>query len=92
GAGTLVVSASRDRAVFMASGMVRPPSGKVYQLWFDDGGTMRSAGLMDPGRTTQAVLMRGAVDGASGVGITVEPAGGSRQPTTTPVALLGMPA
>ncbi|MYX30654.1 anti-sigma factor [Streptomyces sp. SID8381] len=92
GAGTLVVSASRDRAVFMASGMVRPPSGRVYQLWFDDGGTMRSAGLMDPGRTTQAVLMRGAVDGASGVGITVEPAGGSRQPTTTPVALLGMPA
>ncbi|MFQ6142390.1 anti-sigma factor domain-containing protein [Streptomyces seoulensis] len=92
GAGTLVVSAGRDRAVFMASGMPEPPSGKVYQLWFDDGGTMRSAGLMDPGRSTQTVLMRGAVDGASGVGITVEPAGGSRRPTTAPIALLGMPA
>lgn len=92
GAGTLVVSASRDRAVFVASGMAAPPRGKVYQLWFADGGKMRSAGLMDPDRSSQAVLMQGAIDGASGVGITVEPAGGSKQPTSTPVALLGVPA
>ncbi|MER6169571.1 anti-sigma factor [Streptomyces violaceorubidus] len=91
GAGTLVVSASRDRAVFVASGMTAPPRGKVYQLWFADGGKMRAAGLMDPARDSQAVLMQGAVDGASEVGITVEPAGGSKQPTSTPVALLGVP-
>ncbi|MGV9909615.1 anti-sigma factor [Streptomyces tendae] len=90
--GTLVVSQRQDRAVFLASGMAEPPSGKVYQLWFDDHGTMRSAGLMDPGSTSQAVLMDGAVDGAAGVGITVEPAGGSKQPTSAPVALLSMPA
>lgn len=91
GAGTLVVSADRDRAVFVGSRMAAPPRGKVYQLWFADGGKMRSAGLMDPDRTSQTVLMQGAVDGASGVGITVEPTGGSRQPTSTPVALLGVP-
>ncbi|GGP32212.1 hypothetical protein GCM10018980_69040 [Streptomyces capoamus] len=91
GAGTLVVSASRDRAVFVASKMPAPPRGKVYQLWFADGGKMRAAGLMDPDRSSQAVVMQGAVDGASGVGITVEPAGGSKQPTSTPVALLGVP-
>ncbi|MGW5037448.1 anti-sigma factor [Streptomyces parvulus] len=90
--GTVVVSGGQDRAVFLASGMAEPPSGKVYQLWFDDHGTMRPAGLMDPGRSSQAVLMEGAVDGAGGVGITVEPAGGSPQPTSDPVALLGMPA
>ncbi|WP_328491858.1 anti-sigma factor [Streptomyces sp. NBC_00414] len=90
--GTVVVSDSRDRAVFMASGMTEPPRGKVYQLWFDDGGTMRSAGLMDPARTSQAVLMRGAVDGASGMGVTVEPEGGSEEPTSTPLALLSLPA
>ncbi|MGX1026018.1 anti-sigma factor [Streptomyces sp. SAI-097] len=89
--GTLVVSARQDRAVFLASGMAEPPRGKVYQLWFDDHGTMRPAGLMDPGSTRQAVLMEGAVDGAAGVGITVEPAGGSRQPTSDPIALLSMP-
>lgn len=92
GTGTLVVSASRDRAVFVVSEMAAPPHGKVYQLWFADGGKMRAAGLMDPGRGSQAVLLRGAVDGASGVGITVEPAGGSKQPTSTPLALLGVPA
>ncbi|MFI0939328.1 anti-sigma factor domain-containing protein [Streptomyces sp. NPDC021020] len=90
--GTLVVSASRDRAVFVVSSMAAPPRGKVYQLWFSDGGRMRSAGLMDPGRSSQVVLMQGPVAGASGVGITVEPAGGSRQPTSAPVALLGLPA
>ncbi|MFD5655293.1 MULTISPECIES: anti-sigma factor domain-containing protein [unclassified Streptomyces] len=90
--GTLVVSERQDRAVFLASGMAEPPRGRVYQLWFDDHGTMRSAGLMDPGSTSQAVLMDGAVDGAAGVGITVEPAGGSKQPTSDPIALLSMPA
>ncbi|MGW1540076.1 anti-sigma factor [Streptomyces sp. NPDC002309] len=89
---TLVASAGRDRAVFVASGMAEPPRDKVYQLWFDDGGRMRSAGLMDPGRTGQAVLMRGPVDGAAGVGITVEPTGGSEQPTSEPIAVLEMPA
>ncbi|MEY2244375.1 anti-sigma factor [Streptomyces sp. BF23-18] len=89
--GTVVVSRSRDQAVFVASKMAKPPGGKVYQLWFDDAGTMRSAGLMDPGRTTEAVLLEGSVDGASGMGITVEPAGGSPRPTSAPVALLGLP-
>ncbi|MET9895726.1 anti-sigma factor [Streptomyces sp. NPDC006465] len=90
--GTVVVSKSRDQAVFIASRMARPPSGKVYQLWFADAGSMRSAGLMDPGRTTEAVLMEGSVDGASGMGITVEPSGGSAEPTSDPLALLSFPA
>jgi anti-sigma factor RsiW len=90
--GTVVVSRSLDEAVFIASGMAEPPAGKVYQLWFDDAGTMRSAGLMDPGRTTEAVLMEGSVDGASGMGVTVEPAGGSAEPTSSPVALMALPA
>ncbi|GGY90362.1 anti-sigma factor [Streptomyces poonensis] len=90
--GTVVVSRSRDRAVFVVSGMADPPGGRVYQLWFADGGTVRPAGLMDPGRSDQAVLLRGAVDGASGMGITVEPAGGSEQPTSALLALMDLPA
>ncbi|MCX4572407.1 anti-sigma factor [Streptomyces sp. NBC_01571] len=90
--GTVVVSASRDKAVFISSEMAKPPSGKVYQLWFDDAGTMRSAGLMDPHRTSEAVLLDGNVAKASGMGITVEPAGGSARPTSAPLALLDLPA
>ncbi|MET8413822.1 anti-sigma factor [Streptomyces sp. NPDC005195] len=90
--GTVVVSAGRDQAVFISSGMPRPPSGKVYQLWFDDAGTMRSAGLMDPHRTSEAVVLNGNLAKASGMGITVEPAGGSARPTSAPLALLDFPA
>ncbi|MET8682869.1 anti-sigma factor [Streptomyces sp. NPDC004732] len=91
GTGTVVVSKSQDKAVFVVSGMARPPRGKVYQLWFNDGGTMRAAGLMDAGRTHQAVLLHGAVEGASGMGVTVEPTGGSDRPTSDPVALMAFP-
>ncbi|WP_306319087.1 MULTISPECIES: anti-sigma factor [unclassified Streptomyces] len=90
--GTVVVSKSRNRAVFIATGMAHPPQGKVYQLWFDDGGTMRSAGLMNTDRSDQTVLLDGGMDGASGMGITVEPAGGSDRPTSDPVALMPLPA
>jgi hypothetical protein len=64
----------------------------VYQLWFADGGRMRDAGLMDPHLSTQTLVLRGAVNGASGMGVTVEPAGGSTEPSSAPVALLAFPA
>ncbi|TRV72842.1 anti-sigma factor [Streptomyces sp. 130] len=93
--GTVVVSRGQDRAVFLASGLAEAPSGKVYQLWFDDGGTMRPAGLMratGPSSTTYTTLLDGPVGGATGMGVTVEPAGGSERPTSAPVALMKLPA
>ncbi|MFE5806253.1 anti-sigma factor domain-containing protein [Streptomyces sp. NPDC056491] len=90
--GTVVVSDSRNQAVFAASGLPTPPAGKVYQLWYADGGKMRSAGLMDTGSPAAATLLAGPVNGATGMGVTVEPAGGSPQPTSQPVALLSFPA
>ncbi|MFF1501525.1 anti-sigma factor domain-containing protein [Streptomyces sp. NPDC058316] len=92
--GTVVVSEKENRAVLLASGMREPPGGKVYQLWFDDAGTMRSAGLMKAANTSTtqyATLLDGPVDRASGIGITMEPAGGSTRPTSEPVALLTFP-
>ncbi|MFJ2177690.1 anti-sigma factor domain-containing protein [Streptomyces sp. NPDC101062] len=90
--GSVIVSRARDRAAFVATGMPKPPSGKVYELWYNDGGTMRAAGLLNPATGSASVLMDGPVDGASGMGITVEPAGGSEQPTSTPLALMNFPA
>ncbi|MFC9062502.1 anti-sigma factor domain-containing protein [Streptomyces sp. NPDC057074] len=92
GRGSVVVSRGQDEAVFITSGMAEPPEGKVYQLWFADGDRMRPAGLMNPSRTDQSVPMTGSVGAASAVGVTLEPAGGSEQPTTSPLALLQLPA
>ncbi|NGN69844.1 anti-sigma factor [Streptomyces sp. A7024] len=89
--GTVVVSRARDRAAFVASQLPELPDGKVYQLWFDDGGSMRSAGLLEGPGAGSATLMDGPVGKASGMGVTVEPAGGSRQPTSTPLGLVTLP-
>ncbi|MGW2347120.1 anti-sigma factor [Streptomyces sp. NPDC001661] len=90
--GSVIVSHNSDKAVFVASGLAKPPQGKVYQLWFADGDHMRPAGLLDSTRSDQSVLMTGTVAKASGMGLTIEPAGGSQQPTTSPLALMQLPA
>ncbi|MFE9251742.1 anti-sigma factor domain-containing protein [Streptomyces sp. NPDC007088] len=92
GRATVVVSRKADGAVFAAAGLPKPPPGKTYQLWFDVGGTMRPAGLLGAGHGSGTVLMDGSVAGASGMGVTVEPAGGSKAPTSDPVALMALPA
>ncbi|MEU8495394.1 anti-sigma factor [Streptomyces lavendulae] len=91
GTGTVVLSRERDRAVFVPSGMAAPPAGRVYQLWFAGPGGMRPAGLMDPARPGAPALLAGPVGGATGVGVTVEPEGGSAAPTTAPLVLLALP-
>ncbi|GAA2663819.1 anti-sigma factor [Streptomyces aculeolatus] len=97
--GTVVVSRERDRAVFVAAGLPELPEGRVYQLWFADEGDgagggggeeMRPAGLLDG--DGGAVLMDGRVADASGMGVTVEPTGGSARPTTKPIAAMKLPA
>ena len=63
------------------------PAGKVYELWFqDDDGAMIPAGLM-PAKSDQTVVLTGDANDATGVGITVEPVGGSDKPTSDPIAL-----
>jgi anti-sigma-K factor RskA len=92
GSVTVVVSRGEGRAAFFASGLPEAPDGKVYQLWFSDDGTMRPAGLLSASGASAAMLMEGPVGDASAMGITVEPAGGSKQPTSQPLALMQLPA
>ncbi|MEU8925484.1 anti-sigma factor [Kitasatospora sp. NPDC048545] len=86
GVGTAVWSHSRGQAAFLASGLPAPAAGTTYQLWFNDSGTMRPAGLLPGGNGAR--LLSGPLDGAVGIGVTVEPAGGSPHPTSAPVLLL----
>ncbi|MEV6212478.1 anti-sigma factor [Kitasatospora sp. NPDC051914] len=86
GVGTVVWSQSQGRAGFLASGLPALPEGKTYELWFNDAGTMRPAGLLPA--STGYLLMEGPLNGAEGIGVTVEPAGGSATPSGQPVMIL----
>ncbi|MCP3819718.1 anti-sigma factor [Streptomyces sp. A3M-1-3] len=89
---SVALSRSQDAAAFIASGMPQLPAGKVYELWFSDDGTFRPAGLLSGAAGQQLRLLDGPVGEATGVGVTVEPEGGSPQPTSPPLGWISLPA
>ncbi len=84
---TIAASGKANQAAIMVKDMPSAPAGKSYELWFISGTGAVPAGLMkDPGASPSSVqVLEGPVDGATHIGITVEPAGGSPQPTTQPI-------
>jgi anti-sigma-K factor RskA len=88
GRATLVSAGSR--AVLLAAGLPALPADRAYQVWVVHGQAVTSAGLGPKGRSGGLTWHR-LVDGLAGgdsVALSVEPAGGSDQPTTTPIAVL----
>jgi anti-sigma-K factor RskA len=86
---TLVSAPSRDRVVVASSGLPALPGSKTYELWMMGPAGIRPAGLLRPNATGHIPLRVATVPGsANRVGLTVEPAGGSAQPTTTPIVVL----
>lgn len=86
---TVFRSESVGRAALKADDMPAPPAGKVYELWLQIDGAMVPAGLLDASGD-QEFLLTGDASEATAAGITVEPDGGSPQPTTTPIALFDL--
>ena len=86
GVATVVLAAARHQLVVVTSGLPALPSGQVYQLWLIGKTKTTSAGLLPPAQAGQTppVLASGVVKGDT-LGLTVEPAPGSAQPTTKPV-------
>ncbi|WP_256107573.1 anti-sigma factor [Streptomyces sp. ODS05-4] len=85
----IVVAQSQDRAAFTAQRLPRLPGGRVYELWYAaDADELRPAGLLPGDGGEELRLMDGWVEDAVAVGISVEPAGGSAQPTTDPLAVV----
>ncbi len=84
---TLVRSKSVGKAVVKTEDMASPPSGKVYALWLESAkGDMLPAGLMAD-EADQTVVLEGDAATAKAAGITIEPAGGSAEPTLPIVAV-----
>jgi anti-sigma factor RsiW len=84
GGGTATVVAADGAAVFAARDLEPPAEGTTYQLWVLGGDEIRSAGLLHVEDGVARAYVADAPAGSS-LAVSVEPAGGSEQPTTTPV-------
>ncbi|KKD09437.1 anti-sigma factor [Streptomyces sp. WM6386] len=84
----VVASASEGRAVVTLSGYDDIPTDRVNQLWLmRPGAQPRSLGLFD---ADTPLVTSGLDKAATSLAVTVEPDGGSVQPTTQPVVQLAL--
>ncbi len=90
---TAVMSLRQHEAVVTAD-LPALPGSRVYQLWvMTAAGFARSAGLLAAAHSgTPPPLLAGGVLAGDRLGITVEPAGGTAQPTTKPVVVMPVTA
>ncbi|MFI7587544.1 anti-sigma factor domain-containing protein [Spongisporangium articulatum] len=85
GGGRATVAAYDDTAVLALADMPAAPSGHDYQVWVMHGDDpARSVGLATLEAGSTQLLIDDVPHGYE-VGISVEPTGGSKQPTTAPV-------
>jgi anti-sigma-K factor RskA len=90
GTATVVYSKDADAGVLVMNNVTPPTEGTVYQMWLvGRDNAMTPAGTMDAtavAPSTTAVL--NGISGATALAFTVEPPGGSTQPTGQPFAQL----
>ncbi len=85
-----LVARSQNAAMLISGGLGDPGPGRSYQLWTltrgSDGEVRYVPDHTFTGGRDQRVIVTGDVTAAVGVAVTVEPAGGSLQPTEEPDA------
>jgi anti-sigma-K factor RskA len=84
----------RDQRWVVTADLPNPPEGKAYQLWFVTDGAPVSAGLIEPDETGHGftvVSVPANVEKIVAAAITLEPQGGSPQPTM-PILAMGKAA
>ena len=82
--GRLVVTETGEAALVVA-GLPRAPEGKTYEAWVIAGDEPQPAGLFDGKAARDVVLLSRPVPPQASVAVTIEPAGGSQAPTSTPI-------
>lgn len=89
GTATLVWSGELGRSALVANDLPPLPDDKTYELWYLRDGEAIPAGTMTPadsGSTWR--VLTGDMAAGDAVGVTVEPSGGSKQPTTKPIVAI----
>ena len=91
--GTATLVTTGEKCMFVAAGLPAPATDRTYQLWvISPTGQIESLGVLeldDHGRLER--VWRSLVPGEA-MALTLEPAGGSAQPTTTPLVTLAAEA
>jgi anti-sigma-K factor RskA len=83
GVGNVVAQPDGNATLFAH---LRPaPAGKTYEAWVIRGSVALPAGVFQGGGTVELKLTEAAMPGDR-IAVTIEPAGGTRKPTTTPIA------
>lgn len=77
----IVYSREVGRVLFTADQLPDPGEGRTYQLWLIDEEGPSSAGTFLPEDGETVVVLEGTAEPGYTVGLTIEPAGGSTQPT-----------
>lgn len=89
GLATVVFSRERDAAYLVMNNVPPPSAGTVYQMWLLHDGQATPAGVMDSAAvrpSTTAVVPD--IGDSTALAFTIEPPGGSSQPTSEPFASL----
>ncbi|MGV1036435.1 MAG: anti-sigma factor [Candidatus Nanopelagicales bacterium] len=86
----VITSAQKGDAVLLARDVPALPANQVYQSWtLDAAGNATPAGTWSPGSDgSAAVPLQGYERSTAAIAVTVEPSGGSAQPTTKPIGAI----
>ncbi len=82
----MVASDSANAAYIVARDLPSPGAGKVYQVWLVGDDLPKSEGVFE---RSGEMIMKDIAE-MDRVAVTIEPKGGSKQPTTPPVATIGV--
>ncbi len=88
--GQLIADPNSQSAVLVIVGLAQLEPGRTYQVWLISGGGPQSAGLLTVDANGQAVLLvtsNATISSFNALGISIEPDGGSPQPTGDIVVL-----
>ncbi|GAB3471065.1 anti-sigma factor [Kineococcus endophyticus] len=89
--GTATLVQADGRIGVLTAGLPAAGGGRDYQLWLAQGDALTSAGMLHVTSAGGSAVVV-AAGSATGVGISLEPARGSAQPTTTPVVFTPLTA
>lgn len=85
GAHAEVADLKGDRAILVVEDMPSMPEGRTGQVWVIHDERPVPGGLLEPSGNMAATAITAPLEGADAIAVTVEPAGGSDEPTSDPV-------